>query len=524
MGVVLAVVFGAANAYLGLKVGMTVSASIPAAVVSMGVLRLLFRRGSVLESNLSQTIGSAGESVAAGAVFTLPALFLWAGEGRCALPDAWMVSLVSLVGGLLGVFFMIPIRKALIAGGRENLPFPEGTACADVLHAGDGGGKGARAGIAGFGAGAMLTPALSFLHVPLSPALLGVGWIVGPRIGALMVSGSALARFALVPIAAHVCSCDLSTAWSAHVKFVAVGAIATAGFISLFRSLPTLLESMAHRKGRDNGNLPEAEHRDLPPLVVWGGVLVLVVTAALVTQIPVGFVGASLIAVLGFFFATVAARICGLIGSSNSPVAGMTIATLLFAVPFLRLLPGGEGAFLAGTITVGSVICLICSIAGDTAQDLKTGALVGATPRVQQLGEVVGVVASSLAIGLVIKLMHAAWGFGSEAAPAPQAMLMKSIVECAYGGALPWGHLAIGAGLSLVALALRVPVMAFALGTYLPFGTMLTVFVGGLIRTAALRKAADRTAREKAGTLLSAGVIAGEGLAGIALALIAVCC
>ena len=519
MGLVLAVVFGAANAYLGLKVGMTVSASIPAAVVSMGVLRLMFRRGSILECNISQTIGSAGESVAAGAVFTMPALFLWAGEGRCAVPDVGTIALVSMLGGTLGVLFMVPLRRALLERGRNQLPFPEGTACADVLRAGDRQAKGAGAVLTGFGCGAALVPALNWLHFSFSPALLGVGWIVGLRAGALMVAGSILSHWLLVPFAAWHFGCSNEVAWSGHVKFVGVGAIAMAGLISLAKSVPTLFSSLTERTSA----LASASERDLPKSVVWGGLAVLLAATWLLPQIPVGFVGAVLVVVFGFFFTWVAARTCGLIGSSNSPVSGMTIATLLFAVPVMRMLPGGESAVFTGVMTVGSIVCLVCSIAGDTAQDLQTGALVGASPWRQQLGEILGVIASSLAIGGTIHLMNAAWSFGGEALPAPQATLMKSIVECAYGGALPWSHLALGAAIPLLALAFRLPAMAVSLGTYLPFSSMFTVFIGSVVRTLVLRACGDgREVTEKTGTLLSAGVIAGEGVAGIIVALVLV--
>ena len=523
MGLVLAIVFGAANAYLGLKVGMTVSASIPAAVVSMGVLRLLFRRGSILECNMSQTIGSAGESVAAGAVFTLPTLFLWAAEGRCAAPDVGMITLVSVLGGTLGVLFMVPLRRALLERGRDQLPFPEGSACADVLRAGERQAKGAGAVLTGFGCGAVLVPALNAIHLSFSPALLGVGWIVGLRAGVLMVAGSVLSHLLLVPLAAWHFGCSDEVAWSEHVKFVGVGAIATAGLLSLAKSVPTLFASLS---GRTAAPAAEASsERDLPRAVVWGGLAVLMLAVWLLPQIPVGFLGAVLIVVFGFFFTWVAARTCGLIGSSNSPVSGMTIATLLFAVPVMKMLPGGESAVFTGVMTVGAIVCLVCSIAGDTAQDLKTGLLVGASPWRQQAGEILGVVASSLAIGGTIHLMNAAWGFGGAALPAPQATLMKSIVECSYGGALPWSHLALGALIPLVAFAFRLPAMAVSLGTYLPFSSMVTVFVGSLVRTFALRAAVDgREATEKTGTLLSAGVIAGEGIAGIVVALVLVLC
>ena len=552
LGVLLAVVFGAANAYLGLRVGLTVSASVPAAVVSMAVLRFVLRRDSILENNMVQTIGSAGESLAAGAIFTLPALYLWAEERpmEFAAPEMLSVTLIALAGGLLGVLMMVPLRRPLIVDDK-TLTYPEGVACADVLKAGEAGAKHAKNVFVGLGVGAVVKAVTgglkwipeSFLFsvhglrgalgFDVSPALLGVGYIVGPRVSTLLFGGTLFGWLVLLPILAVAlpvagAAWDVQSAqhiWKHYVRYVGVGAIAMGGFISLVRSLPVFIQAFKPVKGgssviADNIGDHRTPGRDLPMRLVAGGVACLVLFIWLVPAIPVSFLGAVLIALFGFFFATVSARMVGLVGSSNNPISGMTIATLVVATLALRETGTAGAAGMVAAIAIGSVVCIVAAIAGDTAQDLKTGRILGATPWKQQVGEIIGVVASALVIGGVLILLHRAWGFGSDAISAPQATMMKSIVEGIMGNGLPWGLIAGGAVLAVVLTLFQVPVMPVAIGMYLPVGLGVTMFFGGLLRWVVDRCRGASATGEDPGTLLSAGLIAGEGLCGILLAVL----
>ena len=566
MGCILAVIFGAANAYLGLRVGMTVSASIPAAVISMGVIRVLLRRNSILESNMVQTIGSAGESLAAGAIFTMPALFLWAEEGLSDKPGIVEITLIALCGGILGVLFMVPLRNALIVKEHATLLYPEGTACADVLLAGEEGGANASTVFSGMGLAAIfkfvvdglkLLPAdvaaafKSFkgeIGMEVYPALLGVGYIVGPKIASYMFVGSLMGWMVIIPliclfgpdtwmypaaegttIAQLYANGGAAAIWSTYVKYIGAGAIATGGIISLIKSLPlivtTFRDSMKSMKGSKNTST-ERTAQDLPMQFILLGVIAMVFIIWIVPAIPVTLLGAVIIVVFGFFFATVSSRMVGLVGSSNNPVSGMAIATLLIAT-FAIKSSGKTGIDgMTAAIAVGSVICIIAAIAGDTSQDLKTGYLLGATPKKQQMGEMLGVVVSGLAIGGVLYLLNAAWGYGTAEIPAPQAQLMKMIVEGIMGGNLPWGLVFIGVFLAICLEILRIPVMPFAIGLYLPIYLNATIMIGGVVRGLLdRRKGVDektKTAQSTDGTLYCAGMIAGEGLVGILLAVFAV--
>ncbi|MCC2725742.1 MULTISPECIES: oligopeptide transporter, OPT family [Clostridia] len=566
MGCILAVIFGAANAYLGLRVGMTVSASIPAAVISMGVIRVILRRNSILESNMVQTIGSAGESLAAGAIFTMPALFLWAEEGLSDKPGIVEITLIALCGGILGVLFMVPLRNALIVKEHATLLYPEGTACADVLLAGEEGGANASTVFSGMGLAAIfkfVVDGLKLLPADVSaafksfkgeigmevyPALLGVGYIVGPKIASYMFTGSLIGWMVIIPliclfgpdtwmypaaegttIAQLYANGGAAAIWSTYVKYIGAGAIATGGIISLIKSLPlivtTFRDSMKSMKGSKNTST-ERTAQDLPMQFILLGIVAMVFIIWIVPAIPVTLLGAFIIVVFGFFFATVSSRMVGLVGSSNNPVSGMAIATLLIAT-FAIKSSGKTGIDgMTAAIAVGSVICIIAAIAGDTSQDLKTGYLLGATPKKQQMGEMLGVVVSGLAIGGVLYLLNAAWGYGTAEIPAPQAQLMKMIVEGIMGGNLPWGLVFVGVFLAICLEILRIPVMPFAIGLYLPIYLNATIMIGGIVRGLLdRRKGVDektKTAQATDGTLYCAGMIAGEGLVGILLAIFAV--
>ena len=566
MGMLLAVIFGAANAYLGLRVGMTVSASIPAAVISMGVIRVIMKRNSILESNMVQTIGSAGESLAAGAIFTMPALFLWAEEGLCDMPSLVEITLIALCGGVLGVLFMVPLRNALIVKEHETLLYPEGTACADVLLAGEEGGANASTVFSGMGLAAAFKFVVDGLKVLPSdvafafksfkgeigmevyPALLGVGYIVGPQIASYMFVGSVIGWMVIIPL---IClfgpdtwlyPADVGTTiadlyaaggaakiWSKYVKYIGAGAIATGGIISLIKSLPLIIttfrDSIKSMKGGKNTNTARTA-QDLPMQMILFGIVAMILIIWVVPAIPVTLLGAAIIVVFGFFFATVSSRMVGLVGSSNNPVSGMAIATLLIATMSIKASgkTGIDG--MTAAIAIGSVICIVAAIAGDTSQDLKTGYLLGATPKKQQMGEIIGVIVSGLAIGGVLYLLNAAWGYGGAEVPAPQATLMKMIVEGIMGGNLPWNLVFIGVFLAIALEILRVPVMPFAIGLYLPIYLNASIMIGGVVRMFMdRRKNVDEETKTKQttdGTLYCAGMIAGEGLVGILLAIFAV--
>ena len=560
IGVLLAIIFGAANAYLGLRVGMTVSASIPAAVISMGVIRVIMKKDSILESNMVQTIGSAGESLAAGAIFTLPALFLWANEGKTEAPNLLTISLIALVGGILGVLFMIPLRNALIVKEHGVLPYPEGTACAEVLLAGEEGGTSAKTVFAGMGLSAVfkfitdglkvvpgvVTAPIRSLRTAFSaevyPALLGVGYICGIKIASYMFAGALLGWFVLipaitifggpttmypgdVPIAQMYAEGGADAIWGSYIRYIGAGAVAAGGIISLIKSLPlivsTFKDSLKGLKGGTKAGSLRTE-QDLDMRLVLGGSLVLILVIWLLPAIPVSLIGALLVVVFGFFFATVSSRMVGLVGSSNNPVSGMAIATLLFSTLILKVTGNTGVSGMIGAIAIGSVICIVAAMAGDTSQDLKTGYILGATPKKQQIGELLGAVVAAFTIGGVLLLLNSAWGFGTTELAAPQATLMKMITEGVMNGNLPWPLVLIGIFAAIVVEILGIPVLPVAIGLYLPLELSATIMIGGVIRWIVDKKSADKNGEASGGVLFCSGLIAGEGLVGILLAILAV--
>lgn len=563
MGILLAVVFGAANAYLGLRVGMTVSASIPAAVIAMGVIRVIMRKNSILESNIVQTIGSAGESLAAGAIFTLPALFLWAAEGTMEEPSIVEITLIALLGGLLGVFFMVPLRNALIVREHGTLPYPEGTACAEVLLAGEEGGANAATVFTGMGFAALfkfiidglkaVPSEVSFriknyageIGTQIYPAVMSVGYICGPRIASYMFAGGVFSWLVLIPVFVLLgenmvlfpetdtvgtiyAAGGASGIWSSYIRYIGAGALAAGGIISLMKSLPlivtTFRDAVKGMKGGVKGG-NERTAQDLSMKTVIGAVIILTLLVWLVPAIPVTLVGAIIVVIFGFFFATVSSRMVGLVGSSNNPVSGMAIATLLITTLVLKVTGDGGIHGMQGAIAIGSIICIVAAIAGDTSQDLKTGYLLGATPKKQQIGEIIGVIAAALAIGGTLYLLDRAWGFGSEELGAPQATLMKMIIEGVMGNQLPWNLVFIGVFVAIVIEIIGIPVLPFAIGVYLPVQLNACIMVGGLIRLAFDKMKRDEEEKKAIindGILFCSGMIAGEGLIGIILALCAV--
>ncbi len=559
MGIILAVVFGAANAYLGLRVGMTVSASIPAAVIAMGVIRIIMRRNSILESNIVQTVGSAGESVAAGAIFTLPALFLWAAEGKMDKPDMLEITLIALIGGLLGVFFMIPLRNALIVKEHGILPYPEGTACAEVLLAGEEGGANASTVFAGMGFAAVFKFIIDGLKLvagevtfavkgfagaigtQIYPAVMSVGYICGPRISSYMFAGGVISWLVIIPlivmfgantimapgtetIGAIFGADGAAGIWSTYIRYIGAGALAAGGIISLIKSLPLIVKTFAGAMKSVSGAGTagtERTARDISMKLVIAAIVLLTLIIWLVPAIPVTPLGAIIIVVFGFFFATVSSRMVGLVGSSNNPVSGMAIATLLVSTLLLKLTGNVGAGGMICAIGIGSIICIVAAIAGDTSQDLKTGYLLGATPKKQQIGEIIGVVASALAIGATLYLLDSAWGFGSEEISAPQATLMKMIVEGVMEGNLAWGLVIVGVFIAIVVEIIGIPVLPFAIGVYLPVHLNACIMVGGVIRLVVDKiKKSEKITND--GILFCSGMIAGEGLVGIILAILAV--
>lgn len=567
LGALLAIIFGGANAYLGLRVGMTVSASIPAAVISMGIIRGILRRNSILENNMVQTIGSAGESVAAGAIFTLPALFMWARDGLCDAPSLVTIGLIALCGGALGVFMMIPLRSALIVKEHGVLAYPEGQACAEVLMAGEEGGAKASTVFSGLGIAALykliadgfrVFPSEITYDIPgfkgsgigidVLPALAGVGYICGAQVSSYLFAGGVLGWFVLMPLMVLfggdtvlypatktvneliAAPGGVSNLWGSFLRYIGAGAVACGGVLSLLKSLPLIIRTFKdalgdYGKGRAKSAL--RTEQDLPMTVVLIAVVVIALILWLVPAIPLNFGSALIVILFGFFFATVSSRMVGLIGSSNNPVSGMAIATLLISTLLLKAAGTPEMEGMIAAIVIGGIICVIAAIAGDTSQDLKTGFLVGSTPRKQQIGELIGVLVSSLAIGAILYLLSKAWGgYGTDALPAPQAVLMKMIVEGVMGGDLPWNLVLTGVFIAIVVEVLHIPVLPFAIGLYLSIYLSVPMMLGGILRWYLEKRkfASDKEKNDcvQSGVLYSSGLIAGEGIVGILLAVLAV--
>ncbi|OUQ18507.1 OPT family oligopeptide transporter [Lachnoclostridium sp. An138] len=560
IGLILAVVFGAANAYLGLIVGMTVSASIPAAVISMGIIRVILRRDSILENNMVQTIGSAGESLAAGAIFTLPALFLWAEEGKIEFPSILTIFLIALFGGVLGVCFMVPLRQALIVEEHGTLPFPEGTACAEVLLAGEEGGSKAGTVFKGLGLAAFyklvadglkLFPseigyafksyAGSQIGIQVLPSLAGVGFICGPKIASYMFAGGTLSWFVLMPLIAlfggdavifpgtkPISSLAPGDLWGSYIKYIGAGAVAAGGMISLIKTFPLIIRTFKQAMAsmsRKHSNSSLRTERDLPMPLLLGTIVVIAILIWIIPTFPVSPIGALIVVIFGFFFASVSSRMVGLIGSSNNPVSGMAIATLIIATLVLKATGTVGTTGMVGAVAIGGIICIVAAIAGDTSQDLKSGFIVGATPIKQQIGELLGVVVSALSVGFVLYLLNEAWGYGTEDLPAAQATMMKMLVEGIMNAELPWGLILTGVFIAIAVEILKVPVMPFAVGMYLPFSLSAGIMAGGAVRFIVERiKGTDKEKKERTdrGVLFTSGLIAGEGIVGILLAVLTV--
>jgi putative OPT family oligopeptide transporter len=566
-GVALGILFGAANAYLGLRVGMTVSASIPAAVMTVATFRLLRSESTILEANLSQTVASASTALATGTIFTIPALFLWG-----MVPPYLQVVALAFLGGLLGLSAMIPLRRLLIVGAHEELPYPEGTACAEVLRATSGERAAASSGawiFRGMAVGAavkLLVSLLSLipgeLHAALpilpkaelaleiAPALLGVGYILGYRQSAVCVAGALISALTLTPLIAWlgaglsaplypeterlVSQMDAVDIWERYVRYIGAGAVATAGILTVLRGLPTMAGAFLavarglRRAGGGSGDPARVERidRDLPAAFVFGGVATVVLVAGVVPGIFAGDMAplqravlAAGVGVFGMLFVTVAARIVGIVGVSSQPTSGIALVTLLGTASVFAAAGWVDPSARAGVLTVGTIVAIAASKAGDISQDLKTGWLVGATPARQQLGQVIGAAFACWAVAATVLLLGKAYTFGSPQLAAPQATLMKTIIEGVLAGALPWGLVLTGAGLSIGAMLCGVSGLAFAIGVYLPLATMAPLYLGGCVRALAERGRGGTTRSESdTGVLAASGLVAGEGIAGVAVA------
>jgi len=569
-GIIFGILFGAANAYLGLKVGLTISTSIPVAVMTVAAFRVLQKLGSkstILEANISQTIGSASSSLASGVIFTLPALFLWGLD-----PSLIQMVVLALFGGLLGILFMVPLRKYLIEKEHGKLPYPEGTACAEVLIASEVGGSKAKNVFLGLGFGAFFkfifgwlkvfpseiafkVPFIrkSELSVDMSAALFGVGYILGPRIASIMVGGSLLSWVIIIPVIAAwgqgqsiplypetvklIADMDPHQIWTRYVRYIGAGAVATGGIITLIRSIPTMIKSfkigakqIKKRIGNDDTVIPRTSI-DLSLKAVLYGVVAIGFVMAIVpfvfgpiTGISLRLLGSLLVIIFAFFFVTVSSRIVGLVGVTSNPTSGMTIATLLGTSSIFLLLGWTGDIGKVASITVGCVVAIAASIAGDTSQDLKTGFLLGATPRKQQIGELIGALTSATFVCLSVLLLDQVYGFGTSELAAPQATLMKIVIEGVLEKALPWLLVGIGVIIALTAEIFRIPSLPFAVGVYLPVATMMTVFLGGVLRwfmEKTSKTKEDSDSRREHGILFGSGLVGGEGLMGVAIAAVA---
>ncbi|MEN3338029.1 MAG: hypothetical protein V7647_1705 [Acidobacteriota bacterium] len=565
LGVVFGLIFGASTVYLGLRAGLTVSASIPIAVLAISVLKRL-GGSTILENNIVQTIGSAGESLAAGVVFTIPALIFLVPHGP-AYFNYTQITLLAIAGGILGVLMMVPLRHALIVKEHGALPYPEGTACADVLMAGERGGALAQTVFMGLATGAVwkslswifrvVPTAIGYsvartgffpnatLNLDLSPEYMGVGYVIGPRIAGVMFAGGVLSWLVLLPLLSilgnyitvpfppvppsglRINQMAAQQLWGAYIKYIGAGAVLAAGLITLARTIPTIIASF-RESIKDFGVAagPAGRlrtERDMPIVVVLVGSLLLAIFLAVTPGMPMqwNFVAAILIIVFGFFFVTVSSRITGLIGNSSNPISGMTIATLIMTCSIFVAVGWLGDPYAPIALGVGAVVCIAASIAGATSQDLKTGFLVGATPVRQQVGLIIGVLTASFVIGMTTLYLHRIMVIGSASLPAPQATLMATIIRGVLSQNLPWGLVLVGVFISVTLELCGIRSLSFAVGSYLPIATTAPIFVGGLVRWFVERKTGVAQESEiSSGTLFSSGLIAGGTLAGILYAVL----
>jgi putative OPT family oligopeptide transporter len=594
-GAAFGIVFGAATVYLALKAGLTVSASIPIAVLAIA-LGKLFLKTTILENNIIQTTGSAGESIAAGVVFTLPGFLFLSSPDSGSFFNYFTIMTLAIMGGILGTLMMIPLRRSLIVKEHETLPYPEGTACASVLKAGQKGGDLAKTAFLGMGVAMSYALLQKVFHVisetpvyvtnlknkylpsaringEITPEYLGVGYIIGPKISGVLVAGSVLSSFVLIPLLATLVSGDATFAqltklglnpvkygwdatthsfannaealYRAYIRQIGAGAVAAGGFITLIKTIPTIISSFKESIGsvKDKSAAPAVKRtdKDLSIKIVGLGSLALIIIMSLLPIIPGDNIGSRLllgllVIIFGAFFVTVSSRIVGLIGSSNNPISGMTIATIM-ATCLVFIGVGWTGkVFEPMALVVGGMICVAAANAGATSQDLKTGYIVGATPRNQQLALFIGVIVSSIVIGWTVKILDtpstalAALGVKhaiGETYSAPQATLMATIIKGILGGDLDWQFVMVGVFIAIVLELCNIKALSFAVGTYLPLATTLPIFIGGFIRGVADKKANKNKEPEeeedlRKGNLFATGLVAGGALFGVIAAILTV--
>ena len=567
LGILLSALLAGANAYLGLFAGMTVSASIPAAVISMGILNF-FRNSNILENNIVQTAASAGESLAAGVIFTIPALVLM---GYWTSFDYIEIAKISAIGGLIGILFTVPLRRALII--QAKLQFPEGIATAEVLKAGNEAksskSSNSSVGIKTIGFSTLIgglmklcQQGFSMWHsaidgarsiggavfgigTELSPALLSVGYIVGKNIAILVFAGGLISWAVAIPIYSLIYGFEgepmeaAGNIWNTRIRYLGVGAMVTGGIWSLIKLIKPLIEgiksSLDALKQAKVGLELNRQERDLPMNYVFIGLIALLLPVFLIylevlKSIPLAALLSLVMMIFGFLFSAVASHMAGVVGSSNNPVSGVTIATILFtSLLLLAFLGTGSGIGAASSILVGAVVCCAAAIGGDNMQDLKTGYIVGATPWKQQVMQVVGVLSSALVLGIVLDILHTAYTIGSPTLSAPQATLMKSVADGVFNGNLPWNMVIFGALIGVLIILVdiwqekkgsdfRVPVLAVAVGIYLPIELSAPIFLGGMISHLSKQKENDDNSKKR-GLLMASGFITGEALMGILVAI-----
>ena len=554
LGIFLGLLFGVGNAYLGLKIGTTVSASIPAAVLSMAILRTFFRRVTILENNMVQTIASVGEGLAGGVVFTVPALFLLGDK-----PSPERIFLLSALGGILGVLFMIPMRRYIIVEEHGKLPFPEGTACAEILKSSEAGRSKASMALIGILVGALHKICASALYlwneVPVrilkrfqntefsmdcTPALLGVGFIIGPRIASFLFAGGAMAWWVLIPLikmfgssgrviypgTIPVSAMSAEEIWSNYIRYIGAGAVALGGVSSLFKIAPLLVKTVKMGVGElfegiHQQKKPIRTEKDISLRYLILGSIAIILTLWLFPGLPMNLITILLLVVLGFFFVAVTSITVGLVGSTSNPVSGMTITTLLITCFIFVALGWTERVYLISAITMGVVANVAICLAGTTSQDLKTGFLLGATPRYQQIGEIIGLILPSLAIGSTLYLLDKAYVIGSSIMPAPQGTMIALIVQGVIKGNIPFTLVFIGVIIATLLWILKQPILPFAIGLYLPLSLSTPVMLGGLSALLVKHFAKGPEARER-GVLTSSGLVAGDAFTGVIIALLTI--
>ena len=554
MGAVFAMIFAVANTYLGLKVGLTIAAGIPGAILATGLLKGLFKRNNILEANMVASIAAVGESIAGGIIYILPAIILWGLELKIST-----IVVVTLLGGLVGIFFVTPLRKFLIVEEHGHLVYPESMAAAEVLVNGSEGGSGFKTVLLGLGIGGgyklasggfalwserpewvMKSYQGAVFGIDTLASLLGVGFIVGTEASLYMFGGAVVAWLGLIPLIKYIgtglteplfpstqliSEMGASDIWSQYIRYIGAGAVAAGGFISLGKSAPTIIKSFKSAMaglGKKSGEKVTRINEEPPITWVIGAVILVFILSWILPQVNAGFIGSLMIVIFSFFFAVVSARMVGIIGASNNPVSGMTIATLLFVTAVLKLTGNIGQKGMVTAVLVAGVICVAIAVAGGTAQSLKTTFIIGGSPKQVQIGMYLGLVFGAVVAGAVLLMLNNTYGIGSESVPAPQATLMSMVIEGVMTGELPWVLVFIGVSIAVFAELSGLPVLPVALGLYLPIHLSAGILFGGIMRTLVERKFKNdenmMKAKVEKGILISSGLVAGDALMGIVVA------